>query len=94
MPQSRKTKQQKIQISQRKAKPIESNPVDALAISETKTDLPSGINQEIADTQRYVIDELKRIGWITVVCAVILTVATLLLSDFSWAQSFRKLLSL
>ncbi len=87
MSQARKTRQQKIQQSQRKPKPVRSEPV---SIPTTAIYTPEkAINREVADTQLYVVDELKRIGWITIICAVILLLATLFLADFTWVQAVR-----
>ena len=52
--------------------------------------MPLSHTQEIAETQRYVVDELRRIGWISLVCGAILAVATIFLADFGLTESIRN----
>ena len=97
MPQSRRTRQQKIQLTQRKGNNL--LPVDGQEI-ESRQDVHAGGTshkanaREAIETERYVIDELKRIAWISLLCVVILLLATILLADFEWAKSVRGVLSL
>lgn len=89
MAQARKTRQQKIQLSQRRIQ-------QPTPTQESGTDLvehrimPLSHTQEIAETQRYVVDELRRIGWISLVCGAILAVATIFLADFGLTESIRN----
>lgn len=90
MAQTRKTRQQKIQQSQRKTQqitPPQESGVEPVAVVSV---MPMSHNQEIAETQRYVVDELRRIGWISLICGVILAIATIFLADFGWAEAIRN----
>jgi hypothetical protein len=46
------------------------------------------------ETYNYVAQDLRKIGWITVLCLVILAVATLFLSDISMVAHWRSVLHL
>lgn len=93
MAQIRKTRQQKIQQSQRRIVPMTSSDSEVVKINAAEQSVATASpNQEIADTQLYVMAELKRIGWISLLCAAILAIATIFLADFEWAKSVRDLL--
>ena len=90
MPQSRKTKQQKIKQTQRKTQSPDLNHSIALEAIPDNNVMHSGFNREIAETHLYVVGELKRISWISIICLAILAIATILLADFSWASAIRE----
>ena len=91
MPQARKTRQQKIQQSQRsKTQQVTQVQESGVEPVEAVSVMPMSHSQEIAETQRYVVDELRRIGWISLVCGAILAVATIFLADFGWAEAIRN----
>lgn len=85
---NRKTRHQKIQASQRQAaNPPISSGVNAMPQA---TPVPAGSQEQYA----YVIQDLKKIGWITVICLILLLISTILISDFSIFVQLRSALHL
>jgi hypothetical protein len=89
----RKTRQQKIQISARQAHntPVELFNTPAPVATSTTTVTPE---QAAASAYAYVTQDMRKIGWITLLCLSLLAIATLFLSDFPFLEHLRTALHL
>lgn len=95
MAQNRKTRQQKISRSNRKQSQDTALPTQSpVEKSNNGAATLTPHQAEIAATQEYVVEELRRIGWISLICFVLLVIATLLLADFAWIVDFRQAIGL
>ncbi len=102
MPQVRKTRQQKVQHRQRQAATpsrdagaVDAVPVSNNAIIANELAKPNlAIDAHIQATYTYAWEELRRIGWISLVCLGLLLVASLLLSEIPAIVELRNTLSL
>ena len=87
----RKTREQKIKASARKAKiPSADEVADPSTTPEAVKAEARNLNPE--KTYTYVGQDLRKIGLITLVCVALLAVATLLLSDLSVIDQLRNTL--
>lgn len=86
---NRKTREQKIKASARQQTTAETLTVDAPTTATATID-PHALGADY----HYVISDLKRIGWVTLVCFIILAIATVLISDISWFVHIRTTLHL
>jgi hypothetical protein len=91
----RKTRTQKIQAAERRERLVDQS--SALTTSLTSSTFPTDTPGTLpaADTAyAYVGHDLRRISVITAGCFLLLGLATVLLSDFSWMTQLRQILRL
>lgn len=89
---NRKTRQQKIRASSRQTAKREASLTNN--DSSPAKEASQASSAPIAGDYDYIAHDLKKIGWITLVCLLILAIATVFISDFQVFIDLRESLNL
>jgi hypothetical protein len=84
---NRKTRQQKIKASQRQ---VQHQPAVSSVEPPRSDQTVNSSSPSATENYSYIIGDLKKIGWITAICLLILAISTILISDIGFFVQLRS----